>query len=355
MIKEINQNPERYTKEGAQWKISASKDVKPIYLPIGVPIQNLKPVIKADGIIVKIGNDHLCSLTTLNSIKESNNPHYDIVENGSITIKGKKVSIGKTVKIIELDVNKLQGLIDSREFQNRQSGVTSISYINNPNELVDGIPKKLIDQINYTLDRDSERPSDRFEVVDYFSMVDKINNPNASHYTIKPIRIENDQLETIFDPTKLRTFIIELNDQLKLLKNDFNTLQKTFFDGITPTPNRYGVIQEDIIARTDTDDLDSNHSNKITESSDLVSIEDSPIKQVKSELDKTTNELINTQEEFSDRLQIEQSRNLQRVESLEEQLEQKIQQGQSNDSENQNYLARKIVELQQQIKNIKTK
>lgn len=355
MNKPIIQNPERYTKEGNQWKISASKNIKPIYLPIGVEIQNLKPVIKSDGIIVKIGGDYLCSLTTLNSIKESNNPHYDIVENGSVTIKGKKVSIGKTIKIIELDVVKLQSLIDSREFMNRQSGVVSISYINNPNELVDGIPKKLIDQINYTLDRESERPSDKFEVVDYFSMVDKKNNPNASHYTIKPIRIVTDQQETIFDPLKLQTFIIELSDQLKLLKNDFNTLQKTFFDGVIPAPNRYGLIVEDIIARTDVDDLDSNHSVKTNESSEIVSIDSSPIQTVKSELDRTKNELIDTQEEFANRLQVEQRQNLQRVESLEEQLEQKIQSGQSNDRDNQNYLARKVVELQEQIKKIQTK
>ena len=332
-IKEINQNPQRYTKEGAQWKISASKVIKPIYLPIGVSIGNLKPVIKADGIIVKIGSDHLCSLTTLNTIKESNNPHYDIVENGTIDIKGKKVSIGKTVKIIELDVLKLQGLIDSREFMNRQSGVTSISYINNPNELVEGIPKKLIDQINYTLDRDSERPSDRFEVVDYFSMVDKKNNPNASHYTIKPIRIVTDQMETIFDPLKLQTFIIELSDQLALLKRDFNTIQKTFFDGVIPSPNGYGIIQSDIIAQSDVDD-DTTHSIKTTESSTLVSIEPSPIQTVKSDLDKTTNELINTQQTT-----------LQKQQSLEE----KVKEGQSTDTQNQNYLESKIKELRQEL------
>ena len=333
MIKEINQNPERYTKEGAQWKISASKDVKPIYLPIGISISNLKPVIKADGIIVKVGNDHLCSQTTLDTIKLSNNPHYDIVENGVIDVKGKKVSIGKTIKIIELDVNKLQGLIDSREFMNRQSGVVSISYINNFNEQIDGIPKKLIDQINYTLDRDSERPSDRFEVVDYFSMVDKKNNPNASHYTIKPIRIVTDQQETIFDPLKLQTFIIELSEQLSLLRRDFNTIQKTFFDGVIPTPNTYGLIQEDIIARTDVDDLDSNHSVKTNESSEVISIESSPIKTIKDGLDRTNAEFVDKQKE----------------------LEDKVKAGQATDSESQNYLARKIVELQQQIKNIKVK
>lgn len=284
--KEINQNPERYSIEGNNWKISASKNIKPIYLPIGVSIKNLKPVIKANGIVVKVGSDYLCSLETINLIKQSNNPHYDIVENGKVTIKGKTVSMGKTIKIIELNVLKLQGLIDSREFMNRQSGVTSITYTNNTKETVEGISKKLIDQINYTLDRDSERPSDIFEVVDYFSMVDTKNNPNASHYTIKPIRTITDQQETIFDPKKLQTFIIELSDQLKLLRNDFNTLQKTFFDGIIPTPNKYGLIIEDRIAKTDEDDLESNHSNRTTEST-LVDIQPTPIATIKSAVEPT--------------------------------------------------------------------
>lgn len=344
----INQNPERYQKVGAQWKISASKDVKPIYLPIGVSIENLKPVIKADGIIIKIGNDHLCSQTTLDTIRESNNPHYDIVENGKIKVKDKVVTIGKTIKIIELDVLSLQKTIDARVFMNSQSGVTSISYINNPNELVQGIPKKLIDQINYTLDRDSKRPSDRFEVVDYFKMVDTKNNPNASHYTVKPIRIVTDQQETIFDPLKLQTFIIELSDQLKLLKRDFNTIQKTFFDGITPTPNIYGVIQSDIIAQSDVDDDDTNHSVKTNESSDLIGIEPNPINTIKSQVENTKAELENDIAQNNEEVK-------RRVDQQKVSIEQQIQQGQSTDSANQNYLARKIVELQQQIKDIKVK
>lgn len=283
MIKPLTQNAKRYTKESNRWKISASPNIKPIYLPIGVPLLNLKGVIKANGIIVKVGDSYLCSLQTLNEIKDSNNPHYDIVENGKISVKDKEVSVGKTVKIIELDVSKLNDSINGREFMNRQSGVTEIDYINEGDK-IEGIPKKLIDQINYTLDRDSERPSDKFEVVNYFNMVDKVRNPNAGHYTIKPIRTITDQQETIFDPKKLQTFIIELDDQLKLLRRDFNTIQRTFFDGIIPTPNGYGLIIEDKIARTDVDDLDSEHTNKTTES-ELVSIESSPVSTIKTDVE----------------------------------------------------------------------
>ena len=276
-MKTISQNPDRYSKQGTNWVISASPDIKPIYLPIGVSLTNLKPIILANGIIVKVGENYLCSLTTLNEIKQSNNPHYDIVENGKIKVKDKEVVIGKTIKIIELDITKLKELADSRNFMNLQSGVTAIEYTNDETTLVEGIPKKLIEQINYTLDKDSERPKDKFEVVDYFKMVDKVVSP---HYTIAPIRTQTDQQQTIFDPKRLQTFIIELSAQLALLRRDFNTIQKTFFDGIIPTPNIYGIIQEDILAQTDTDDLDSRHSNRIIDSSVVIAVEPTPIQTV---------------------------------------------------------------------------
>jgi hypothetical protein len=287
-IKPITQNPQRYTNEGAQWKVSAKPAITPIYLPIGIPLNNLKPVLKGDGIVVKLGEDYLCSLQTLNDIKDSNNPHYDIVENGKLKVKDKEVIIGKTVKIIELDASKLQTIIQGRELQNRQSGVMSVSYIDDAkNGLIEGIPKKLVDQINYTLDKDSERPSDKFEVVDYFSMVDSKNNPDASHYTIKPIRTITDQQATIFDPKRLQTFIIELGNQLKLLRRDFNIIQDTFFKGELPTPNIYGLIIEDIVAKTDEDDQQSNHSVRIKESSELISVEPTPISNVSATVEET--------------------------------------------------------------------
>lgn len=345
MIKEINQNPERYTTDGKNWKISASKDIQPIFLPIGVSIENLKPIIKANGIVVKVGEDYLCSLETLNQIKESKNPHYDIVQNGSIKVKDKEVVIGKTIKIIELDITKLQEAIDARDFMNRQSGVVSIEYTTNANELVDGIPKKLIDQINYTLDKLSERPSDKFEVVDYFMMVSVKNNPNAAHYTIMPLKQQTDQEKTIFLPNKLQTFLIGLDAQLKLLRKDFRTIQETFFNGNIPTPNTYGIIQENIIAKPDTDDLDSRHGNRINESSFIIDVEPTPINTIKTEAEKTKIELEDSIAETNEGVR-------RRIEEQRQTIEQRIQQGQTNDAQNQNYLADKIEELKQKINSL---
>ena len=340
-IKEINQNSERYTTDGKNWKISASKDIKPIYLPIGVPLNNLKPVIKGNGIIVKIGGDYLCSPQTLKDIKDSKNPHYDIVENGKLTIKDKVVSMGKTIKIIELDVTKLQGIITGRDLQNRQAGVVDVSYIDDAeNGLTEGIPNKLIDQINYTLDKGSNRPSDKFEVVDYEKMVDKELNP---HYTFVPIATVTNQEKTIFDPLKLQTFLIELDNQLDLLRKDFNRIKGTFFDGIIPTPNIYGIIQKDLIAESDSDE--DNHSVKTTESSTLVSVESNPINTIKDEVEKTKRDLEDDIAQTNEEVK-------RRVEEQRKTIEQQIQQGQTTDAQNQGYLARKVVELQQQIKKL---
>ena len=107
-MKTILQNADRYSKQGGSWVISASNDITPIYLPIGVPLTNLKPLIQADGIIVKVNEDYLCSPITLNLINDSNNPHYDIVQNGTLMVKDKEIMIGKTIKIIELDISRLE-------------------------------------------------------------------------------------------------------------------------------------------------------------------------------------------------------------------------------------------------------
>lgn len=283
-MKALTQNEDRYSKVNGNWVISASKDIKPLTLGIGVPLQNLKPVILANGIVVKVGEDYLCSLQTLNDIKESNNPHYDIIANGSVKVKDKEVVIGKTIKIIELDVDSLNTAIQEREFMNRQSGVISVKYINNEEETIEGIPTLLIKQIDYTLTPSAQRPSDEYSVVDYFMMVNPKTNPDASYYNVAPLKQQTDQQETIFDPKKLRTFLIELDEQLKLLRRDFDTIKQTFFNGIIPSPNLSGVIIENKVARIDVDDTETEHGYRSMQTSELISIEATPVKQLQDSL-----------------------------------------------------------------------
>ena len=249
-MKTISQNPERYSKQGSSWVISASKAVTPIQLPIGVPLQNLKPLIIANGIIVKVGDDYLCSITTLNLIKQSNNPHYDIVQNGGVKVKDKEVIVGKTIKIIELNLTNLTTIMDERDTLNKNAGAIDVVY-GGETELVDGVPKGLIDQINYTLDNGSERPKDEYSIFDFYTMVDYKNNEKASHYKITPLLVQTQQADTIFDPTKLREYLIEVADKLKLLEIDFNLIQDIFYEAKLPNnPNTYTEIKQ---ATADTD------------------------------------------------------------------------------------------------------
>ena len=233
-MKTISQNPDRYSKVGNSWVISASKDITPITLPIGVSLTNLKPLIKADGIIVKVGENYLCSLATLNLIKDSNNPHYDIVQNGMVKVKDKEVIVGKTIKIIELNVDNLTAIMASRDILNTNAGAMDVLY-GPETDLVDGIPQGIIDQINYTLDKDSERPMDEYSIFDFYSMVDWKNNPNAAHYKITPLLVKTQQEETIFQPAKLKEYLIEVGDKLKLLEIDFNIIQDIFYEAKIPT------------------------------------------------------------------------------------------------------------------------
>ena len=107
-ITKQNQNPERYSKQGNKWQISALpkpptqkeiSQIKPIMFEAGLPLDEIKAVLDIDGILIKVGTQYLCSKNTLKVIKESNNPHYDVVANGSIPVKTKQVTIGNTIPI----------------------------------------------------------------------------------------------------------------------------------------------------------------------------------------------------------------------------------------------------------------
>ena len=243
-MKTISQNPERYSKQGSNWVISASKAVTPITLPIGVPLQNLKPLILANGIIVKVGESYLCSLTTLNLIKQSNNPHYDIVQNGTLKVKDKDVVIGKTIKIIELNLTNLTTIMDERDTLNKNAGVVDVVY-GPETELVDGVPKGILDQINYTLNETSPRPLDEYSIYDFYTMVDFNINPSANHYKITPLLVQTQQADTIFEPAKLREYLTEVGDKLKLLEKDFDLIQDIFYEARIPNnPRTYTDITE---------------------------------------------------------------------------------------------------------------
>ncbi len=336
-MKTISQNPERYSKVASSWVISANEDspnkgVTPLSLPIGVPLSNLKPLILADGIIVKVGDDYLCSLITLNEIKQSNNPHYDIVQNGSVKVKEKEVIVGKTIKIIELNLTNLTTIMLSRDILNKNAGAIDVVY-GGETELVDGVPKGLIDQINYTLDNGSERPKDEYSIFDFYSLVDYVNNPKAAHYKITPLLVQTQQADTIFDPAKLREYLIEVGNKLKLLEIDFNLIQDIFYEAKLPNnPISYTEIEQA------TPDVDTNkiHSVRRYNRSNGT---------FKDNVLTTTTNKINTD--------IDSIKADLQKQNLTTQTE--LQRPQSNDMQVQTQLVQKVNELQSALANKKDK
>ncbi len=225
-MKTISQNPDRYSKQGGSWVISASPDILPIYLPVGVSLSNLKPLIKANGIVVKVGEDYLCSTTTLNEIKSSNNPHYDIVANGEVIVKDKRVTIGKTIKIIELDISRLQTIAELQDTRGVKAGVSSVEYIYEGDK-TDGVPNNLITQINYTLNQDSIRGLDTYTLYQL-----KLAPPAA--YSLDALDIVLQPQNELLDMPKLKVFTEGVRERLTLLRKDFNMIKEMFFNGTLP-------------------------------------------------------------------------------------------------------------------------
>jgi hypothetical protein len=132
----IEQNPERYTKKEDKWIVSALPEeptkeqiavIKPLELEAGKPIDKdkLVPLLAVNGIVVKINDFYIISPQTLSDIKDSNNPHYDIIENGKVL----EVTIGKTIPIIELSDKHLVAIGNTLDIANKNAGVKSVDYI----------------------------------------------------------------------------------------------------------------------------------------------------------------------------------------------------------------------------------
>lgn len=223
----ILQNPQRYTQQTDRWVISASPNISPITIQKGISIGNLKPLLEVDGIIVKADEWYLCSQKTIDALQTSNNPHYAIETNGPIKVKDKEVSIGKSIKIIEIDVDKLKDTSEGLDFQNRKAAVAYVDYIFE-GDTQDGVPVNLIRQINYTLNPTIERPVDKYGLHS-FQLGD-----DTTIYSIDKLNTETKQSDGTLDKAKLETFLGNLQNRLVVLRNDFNMIKDVFYNGTFP-------------------------------------------------------------------------------------------------------------------------
>lgn len=277
--KEITQNPERYSTKSDKYQISTSPDIKPLDLPFGESVEGLLPVLEVDGIIVNVGKYRLVSQRTLDTIKESNNPHYDIKSNGEV--KGKK--IGQTIPSITIDIQKLISVGAERDVLNRVAGVTDVNYIYEGGLIGEtDITENLVKQINYTLNPDINRPEDEY-------LLAQLELSDEKNYDITALKITTKQSdEKIFDNTKLQEFLIGVKERMKALTTDFNTIKDIHFKGLIP--NVWPTYK--VVKMASAEDLQEEGDFTITyKNSELVSVEKTPTQKAQEQQQASANQL----------------------------------------------------------------
>jgi hypothetical protein len=286
------QNPERYSHKGTDWIVSSLPDsptqkelneIKPITITKGSILASLKGVLSVDGIVVKVGSDYLCSQTTLDLIRESDNPHWDIIQNGVIKIKNKDVVIGKTIPIITLNSDKLMGIGDSQDVIAKNAGVNRIDYIYE-GDMVDGISKGLIQQIDYTLLESVTRPGDSFTHYDWDKMVDR-----DSVYNIQPLNVQTAQADGKLDKVKLNQFLSDIKVRLLSIHKDTESIKQSYYNGILPTSL---PIREYMNKVASTESSNDNGTYVVTsKSSTTISTTDTPTDKVLQSVSKSVGDL----------------------------------------------------------------
>lgn len=302
--KELNNNPQRYKVEDDKWMVSSvsdspnsnvNKEIVPLEFPIGKfnPADVLKPLLETDGVVVVLSSgEYLCSPTTLSSISEFKNPHWSILPNGEITIKDKRVTLGKTIPLIPLNISNLQQQAQAMKISNAIAGVESVEWIYEGRK-IGGVSVNLINQIDWTLTEGVEKIGDTFKVWDW-----QLAPPSV--YSIEPLNISTAQEDGKFDKAKLETFLKDINGRLNQLNSDFQAIKKTFFNGATP-PNSGTKEFQRVVAQT-IDDSPANEGFIEDSSTTIVSVEPTPKdtavdaqKQATEDLAKKAAEQLNVQ------------------------------------------------------------
>ena len=244
--KPIGVNPERYRVSNGEWEISAIADgvgVKPNITPLKFGLGSrpeLKPLLRTDGIVVKVGEHYLVSPQTYADITDSGNPHYDIVENGRVL----QSPMGKTVPVIVVNTAGLEATGSRRDIVNGFAGVKSVDYIYETPTVM-GVPEGILDQINYTIDTNTQRPEDRFEIWELNLTGD---------YSIEKLTTDNAQEDGKLDKAKLEAFTKGVGDRLKILGKDLNIIKSIYYRGELAEADRKQSVK--ITKRAASDDTE---------------------------------------------------------------------------------------------------
>jgi hypothetical protein len=272
----INQNKGRYTISKTDWVVSSVGDspnrntkgeIKPLKFTKGkVNTETLKAVLDVDGIIVQTGEFTLVSKKTLTDIQLFNNPHWDFLSNGTLIVKDKSVTLGKTIPTIRISIEKFPTIGGERDIANLNAGVKEAEYIYE-GEKTEGVPNNLIEQINYTLNEDSQRPGDTFSIYD-------LQLGSDSVYSVNELVISKLQEDGKFDKEKLTSFMLEIESRLKVLNDDFQGIKNTFYSGVPPISKGVKLYTNEIADSNS--DVTFEGSSYLTETSKILTVEPTP-------------------------------------------------------------------------------
>lgn len=233
------QNSSRYIPTGGGWNVSAQAEYAKQFpdfkravplLPIskGPGLQPAPlPLLEADDVIVMLDGQPLASSKTIAKMAEDerdNNLHSSPVPRGD-TVNG--AEMGGTMATFTVSTKGFVEAGNNRDVKNKKAGVVSVDYLYEGSQ-TSGVPNNLLNQINFTLVKDKPRPADTFEVYDL-----KL----SGDYNIQALVTATMQGDDYLDRQKLETFVTEVGSRIRALRDDFNGIKATFFNGNTPPNN----------------------------------------------------------------------------------------------------------------------
>jgi hypothetical protein len=261
----ITVRPERYRSGQGSWEVNAVPEglgEKPNITPLKFVLGNrpeLKPLLRANGVVVQVGEHYLVSPQTYADITDSGNPHYDIVENGRVL----QSSMGKTVPVIVVNTSGLEATGSRRDIVNGFAAVKSVDYVYETPTVM-GIPEGILEQINYTIDTGTQRPEDSFQIWELNLTGD---------YSIEKLTTDNAQEDGKLDKVKLEAFTKGVGDRLKILSKDLNIIKSIYYRGELAEADRKQSVK--ITKRAASDDteeeiLKPERSNYLVKNTEVV-------------------------------------------------------------------------------------
>jgi hypothetical protein len=281
----IKQHPDRYNLDGDEWTVSAydegvgdNVNITPITQPFG-KLPELHPLLLIDGIVIEAGDIFLVSQKTLNDIETSENPHYDIRDNG--VVMGKQM--GRTIPIIKINVAGLKTAGEARDVVNARAGVKSVDYIYE-SDMVEGVPQGLIDQIHYTFGVPGyDRPED--------------------HYTMWELNLTGDYgtgvMKTIglgpdgkVDRSKLDLLLKTSKEKINSINKDFNRIKEMYLSGKINQEDKRAEVQYRKRAHAFDPDHETPDRQYVVKESVLVSTQSTPVDAVHNALSAVADEVV---------------------------------------------------------------